>query len=194
MFKFLIPTILIGTTVAMFFIYTSPLYQEVMLLREEMSAYNEALSNSKALENERDKLTQKYNAIGGENLNKLQKLLPESVDNIRLVLELEKLALPYGMVLKDVKYDATQKESTASSGVIQGEVLNQNFRKDYGVWSLGFSTEGSYSNFINFLKDIENNLRIVDVTSVSFSSSAALGSLSDVYKYNLQVKTYWLKN
>jgi len=178
----------------MFVIYTSPLYQDVMLLREEMSAYNQALSNSKALENERDKLTQKYNAIGGENLNKLQKLLPESVDNIRLVLELEKLALPYGMVLKDVKYDATPKESTTSPGVIQGEVLNQNFRKDYGVWSLGFSTEGSYSNFINFLKDIENNLRIVDVTSISFSSSTALGSSSDVYKYNLQVKTYWLKN
>ena len=194
MFKFLIPIILIGLTIAMFFTYTSPLYQDIVLLREEMSAYNEALSNSKALENERDKLTQKYNAIGGENLTKLQKLLPESIDNIRLVLELEKLALPYGMALKDVKYDAVQKESTTSSGVIQGEVLNQNFRKDYGVWSLEFSTEGSYRNFISFLKDIENNLRIVDVASISFSSSNALGSLSDVYKYNLQVKTYWLKN
>jgi len=194
MFRFLIPTVLIGLSIALFFTYTSPLYGDVVLLREEMTAYDQALNNSKALENERDKLTQKYNAIGGENLNKLQKLLPESVDNIRLVLELEKLALPYSMVLKDVKYDATGKEPVSSPGVIQGEVLNQNLRKDYGVWSLEFSTEGGYSNFINFMKDIENNLRIVDITSISFSSSAFSSNLSDIYKYNLKVKTYWLKN
>src|SRR5665811_1086473 len=97
--KFLMPTILIGLSIALFFAYTSPLYGDVVLLREEMTAYNEALNNSKALEKERDKLTQKYNAIGGENLNKLQKLLPESVDNIRLVLELEKIALPYGRAI-----------------------------------------------------------------------------------------------
>lgn len=191
--KFLMPTILIGLSIALFFVYTSPIYNDVNLLREEMSAYNEALNNSKALEQERDKLTQKYNAIGGENLSKLQKLLPEGVDNIRLVLELEKLALPYGMVLKDVKYDATQKDAVASPGVIQGAVTSPNAHKDYGVWSLEFSTEGSYSNFINFLKDIENNLRIVDVTSVSFASSTT-GNLSDSYKYSLKVKTYWLKN
>src|SRR5680860_725828 len=181
MFRFLITTVLIGLSIALFFTYTSPLYGDVVLLRKEMTSYDQALNNSKALENERDKLTQKYNAIGGENLNKLQKLLPESVDNIRLVLELEKLALPYSMVLKDVKYDATGKEPVSSPGVIQGEVLNQNLRKNYGVWSLEFSTEGGYSNFINFMKDIENNLRIVDITSISFSSSASASNLSDIY-------------
>ena len=190
------PTILIGLSIALFFTFTNPLYGDILLLREEMTAYNEALDNSKALEKERDKLTQKYNSIGGENLTKLQKLLPESIDNIRLVLEIEKLASPYGMVLKDVKYDAAQKESTVSPGIIQGEIINQNLRKDYGIWNLEFSTEGSYGNFINFVKSIENNLRIVDVVSVSFSSGSSSGSgaLSDVYKYGFRVKTYWLKN
>ena len=196
MFKFIMPTILIGLSIALFFTFTNPLYGDILLLREEMTAYNEALDNSKALEKERDKLTQKYNSIGGENLTKLQKLLPESIDNIRLVLEIEKLASPYGMVLKDVKYDAAQKESTVSPGIIQGEIINQNLRKDYGIWNLEFSTEGSYGNFINFVKSIENNLRIVDVVSVSFSSGSSSGSgaLSDVYKYGFRVKTYWLKN
>ena len=194
MFKFIFPIILIGISVATFFVFTNPLYQDIVLLREEVAEYNQALNNSKALENERDKLTQKYNSIGGENLNKLEKLLPESVDNIRLVLELEKLALPHGMVLRDVQYDSTQKDSFVNLGVIQGEVVNQNLRKDYGTWNLEFSTEGTYNNFLNFVEDLENNLRIVDIASVSFSSDSGLNTPSDVYKYNFKIRTYWLKN
>lgn len=88
-----------------------------------MASYNEALNNSKALEAERDKLTQKYNSFDPENLSKLQKLLPDNVDNIRLILEIEKIASPYGMVLKNVKYDATDKNTAVSQtiGTIQGE-------------------------------------------------------------------------
>lgn len=195
MLRFLMPIILIGISIALFFTFTNPLYKDIVLLREEVNNYNEALDNSKALENERDKLTQKYNAIRGENLDRLQKLLPEGVDNIRLVLEIEKLATPYGMVLKDVKYDATQKDSTSTaSEITSGQVVGQNLRKDYGIWNLEFSTEGTYNNFINFVKDIENNLRIVDIASVSFSSNSNSNTLSSIYKYNFKIKTYWLKN
>lgn len=195
MFKYIIPAILIGISTALFFTFTGPLYNDIKMLRGEVAAYNEALFNSKALENERDKLTQKYNAIGGENLERLEKFLPESVDNIRLILEIEKLAAPYGMVLKDVKYDASIKEKAAPApGAIAGGAGLPSTRKDYGVWNLEFSTEGTYNNFMNFTKDIENNLRIVDIASVSFSSAGAAGSPSDAYKYSFKIKTYWLKN
>lgn len=193
MLRIIIPVILISLSIALFFTFTNPLYNDVKALRQEVGSYNEALNNSKALENERDKLTQKYNSIGGENLDRLEKLLPESIDNIRLILEIEKLAQPYGMALKNVKYDTTQKVTTpALPGAIQG-VLGAAAKKDYRVWNLEFSTEGSYDNFINFAKDIENNLRIVDIASISFSSSGGI-LRSDLYEYNFKIKTYWLKN
>lgn len=196
MFKFILPVILIGVAITGFFVLTSPLYKDITLEREQVASYNEALDNSKALEAERDKLTQKYNSFDPENLSKLQKLLPDNVDNIRLILEIEKIALPYGMVLKDVKYDATKKNTTTPETVaVEGE---ENFsNKDYGVLSLEFSTQGTYSNFINFIKDLENNLRIVDISSIQFTSSANLGlnsSLPEAYKYSFTIKTYWLKN
>lgn len=195
MLRFIVPIILIGVSIATFFTFTNPLFKDINLLRAEVAAYDQALNNSKTLENERDKLTQKYNSIGGENLNKLQKFLPESVDNIRLILEIEKLAIPYGMALKDVKYDAIQKESSKNSpGIISGGIATAETRKDYGIWNLEFSTEGSYNNFIHFIKDIENNLRIVDIASLSFTSSSGSNFSSDVYKFNLKIKTYWLKN
>jgi hypothetical protein len=196
MFKYILPIILIGVTIAGFFTFTSPYYEGVLLNREQVASYNEALSNSKALEAERDKLTQKYNSFDTEDLSKLHKLLPDNVDNIRLILEKEKIASPYGMVLKDVKYDAVNKDNaTTQEGA--AKVSKPSSNKDYGTWNLEFSTQGTYSNFVNFVKNLENNLRVVDISSIQFSSNADSGlspSLSEVYKYNFQIKTYWLKN
>ena len=198
MFRFLIPTILLGLTVTVFMTLTSPLYSDIQALRETSASYDQALTNSKDLEKERDKLTQVYNSIEPENLNKLQKLLPDNVDNIRLILEIEKIAAPYGMVLRDVKYDTDKTSATEASAPIQGGDTTQIAHKEYGVWSLGFSTNGTYNNFMSFIKDLESNLRIVDISSISFSSDIGGAGLNpafkEAYKYDFKIKTYWLKN
>jgi Tfp pilus assembly protein PilO len=145
-----------------------------------------------------------------DNLARLQKLLPNNVDNIRLILEIEQIAAPYGMALTDIKYDTTDTSTdtkTAVVGVVQGGGVAKQAPSDYGTFNLEFSTSGSYNNFISFTKDLENNLRIVDISSISFSSdttapSAGSGSSSnvskinspDIYKYDFNIKTYWLKN
>jgi len=143
MFRFITPIILIGIAIAGFFMFTNPLYKNISEIRTQIASYNEALDNSKALEAERDKLTQKYNSIDSENLAKLSKLLPDNVDNIRLILEIEKIASPYGMVLKDIKYDTITKKDNTTGEVIQGGATVQSSRKDYGIWDLEFSTQGT---------------------------------------------------
>lgn len=177
-----------------FVVFVGPVYSQISDLKMQIASYNQALDNSKSLENERDKLTKKYSAIDPENLDKLQKLLPDNVDNIRLILEIEKVASPYGMVLRDVRYDV-EKESS-SNGVVQGGEITRQVNKDYGVWNLEFSTEGTYNNFLSFLRDLESNLRIVDISSIQFSSNVPLpkGSTIESYKYAFKIKTYWMKN
>lgn len=201
MFRYISPIILIGATVALFLMYTKPIFGEISTIKSEIASYDEALGNSKTLESERDKLTAKYNAINPEDLDRLQKFLPDNVDNIRLILEIEKIALPYGMALKDVKYDASlleKKDATATTNTT-GVARPGDTGKPYGVWNLEFSTEGTYTDFINFVKDLENNLRIVDISSITFSSDT--GSSLDKAKssvprstYGFKIKTYWLKN
>jgi hypothetical protein len=196
MFRFILPVILIGIAIAGFFILTNPLYQDISLKRDQIASYNEALGNSKALESERDKLTQKYNEINPEDLSKLKKLLPDNVDNIRLILEIEKIASPYGMALKDVKYNTTDTAVTPTNPQT-AQTNTGETKKDYGVWNLEFSTQGTYNNFLNLIKDLENNLRVVDISSIEFSSSLTPGlnpSLAQAYKYDFKIKTYWLKN
>lgn len=205
MTRFVMPTVLIGIAIAIFFIFTNPIYNQISALQAQVSSYDNALSNSKALENERDKLTSKYNSIDPSNIDKLSKLLPDNVDNIRLILEIEKLAAPYGMVLTNIKYNTTATGTTTSTSGTRapGQIANpaQAVQTGYGTFDLEFSTSGTYDKFINFTKDLENNLRIVDISSISFSSDnapingAGLNSSSpDTYNYNFKIKTYWLKN
>lgn len=195
--RFVMPLILVGIAVAVFFVFTAPFYNELSLLRQEAASYNEALGNSKALENERDKLTAKYNSFNPEDLVKLEKLLPENVDNIRLILEIEQIASPYGMALRNVKYSIKEEKPVLGEvGVIQEEPVEEN--KEYGTFEMEFTTSGSYDDFMSFTRDLEQNLRIVDIKSVTFSSGDKGGlekkSSADVYEYNFKIKTYWLKD
>lgn len=200
MTRFILPIILIGIAITIFFTLTSPVYDTMGELRAQMASYNEALDNSKALENERDKLTAKFNSINPENLTKIVKLLPDNIDNIRLILEIEQVAMPYGMILKDVKYNAvkeTPKNAAGAEAIPQGAGMLETANRDYGAWDLEFSIIGTYNDFINFTKDLEKNLRIVDIASIEFSSNVGNNpgsSLPDAYQYKFKIKTYWLKN
>jgi Tfp pilus assembly protein PilO len=195
------PIVLTGIAISVFFVFANPIFQNISTMQSLGTSYNEALNNAEALEKERDKLTAKYNAMSPENLARIQKLLPENVDNIRLILEIEQVASPYGMVLKDVKYNAATSTTATTNGtaVLPGGGASKAAPKDYGIFDLEFSTSGSYDNFVNFTKDLEKNLRIVDISSVSFSSDAGAGLIiktlgPEIYKYDFKIKTYWLKD
>ena len=146
---------IIGLSITGFVVFVSPTMGEISTLKGQVLSYDKALDNSKSLDVEREKLTKKYNSIDPNNLAKLEKLLPDNVDNIRLILEVEKLASPYGMVLRDVKYDTIKKteEDKQPTEVFQGSDTNTPAQTDYGTWDLEFSTEGSYTNFLNLLTE-----------------------------------------
>jgi len=195
------PLILISIAVAGFLTLVKPFYDGIAAIRAQATAYDQALTNSKALENERDKLVRKYNSFDPVDLENLAKLLPDNVDNIRLILEIEKIAAPYGMALKNVKYEAAKAASTASVespriGQIEGAAtVVAASPGDYGTWNLEFSVTGAYDDFLSFVQDLEKNLRIVDITSIDFSSGAGgSGGQDEVYTYSFKIRTYWLKN
>ena len=175
--------------------FSMPLYREFAELKAEASSYDEALGNSKALEDERDKLASKYNSFSTEDLSRLAKLLPENVDNIRLILEIEKLASPYGMILRDVRYNTAEN---GTPGVTTPQRGVKQSSKNYGTMELQFTTSGTYGNFIKFIGDLENNLRIVDIASITFSSNQVStqgkADSASSYDYSFKIKTYWLKN
>lgn len=190
MTKLTFPILLIILSVGIFFMYIDPTYGEIKEKIQEQERFDQALNKSKELQEIRDKLLAKYNTFSSRDLDRLAKLLPDNVDNVRLVLDIDYIASIYGMRIKDVTID-TEKER--KEGTI-GPTKNK-----YESVTLSFSMVSSYDNLIKFIKDMEKSLRIVDVTNISLVAipnqldKDGAPIREDLYKYNISVKTYWLK-
>jgi len=174
----IISIVLLIASVGLFFGYIDPAYMSVKELLVEKENYSHALDKSAELARERDKLLVKYNEMPKAEKDKLLKLLPDNIDNIRLIIDIDNMASAYGMRIRNFKADvSTQKETLGKDTT------------PYGTLTLSFSTTASYNFFLTFMKDLEHSLRIMDVTSISFNSS----DTNQLYDYSVVVKTYWLK-
>lgn len=168
----------------------NPRYQEVMAMRKEVASYDSRLATAQKLKLSREELIAKYNSIPKADLDNLKILLPESVDNIRLIIQLDSLATKNGLSsLRNVQYDATKADQTTKP-----DATTQVVQKTYGEFVMSFETSGQYKNFLSFISDLEQNLRLVDVSSVTFNQSSGVEKgLADSLRYTVTLKTYWLK-
>lgn len=184
---------------AVFIVFTDPIYADVRNLKTEVTTYNTALSNSTELQKTRDSLIEIYKNVTNEDKNNLEHFLPNTIGNIPLILEIEKIANLYGMPIKDIKFETKSLEE----GIVNKDttVIAEKAPVDYlpyGVFPMEFVIEGKYDTFVSFLKDLERNLRLVDVKSISFAVPAApTGNTStinpNIYSFTLKIEIYWLK-
>lgn len=190
MSTFILPIILILSSVGLFFGFINPKYTDIVDLKKQSSEYEQALVNANKLILKRDELAQKYNQFTPDSIDKIQKMLPDSVDNIRLIIAIEQIANKYGMPLENPKYEAASitADKKASQPATPAEANEP--VKDYDSFELGFTVTGTYENFLKFLDDIEKNLRIVDIKAVDFSPKEG----SKAFKFEVTIDTYWLKS
>lgn len=180
--KSLTPILLIILGLAVFFLYVDPTYQnEIKAGQATLANQNQLLENSRQLLQKRDDLYKRYTTIGSNEINRIQKLLPDTIDNVRLVIDLDGVAQRYGMSLADLNLaEATPAPTT--------QVTTASEEAKYQSVTISFSVTTSYDVFLQFLRDLEQSLRIVDVTKISFSSTP-----TGLYKFGITLKTYWLK-
>ncbi len=197
--KLLFPILFTLMAVATFILGVNPLFNDVKVIKADITKYNTALSNSTNLQKTEDALIKSYNEIKNEDKDRLNKLLPNTVNNIQFILEIERIANLHNMPIRDVKFEAKNKDNTPiGENIVTSD--NPEDEKPYGVFPIKFSTEGDYDSFLSFLRDLERNLRLVDIKSISFSISdpSAANVLKESlnpnsHRYLLEVETYWLK-
>ena len=180
--KFIFPTILVLLSIGLFFIFINPTYSRIGNVKKGTFAYDGALNKSKELQSLRDSLLAEYNTISSSNIDRLRKMLPDHVDNVRLIIEIDNIASAYGMTVKDATLaSSNDNENDDERSIFEATVDNKQ------SMTLNFSVVAPYGSFLSFLKDLEKNLRIVDVESITFSASDV-----DLYEYDVTLKTYWL--
>ncbi|HEY4486222.1 MAG TPA: type 4a pilus biogenesis protein PilO [Candidatus Paceibacterota bacterium] len=177
--KYFLIIVVLVASIALFAMVVNPLYQEVKGIRTQAGQLDDALNDSKRIQDLRASLLERFNAITDADLARIRKVLPDNVDNVRLVLEISRVASEHGLILRDVRAAEAPK---TKAGIIGPD------ESPHGTIGLGVTVAGPYRSFIGFLEDIEKGLRLVTVTSLSFNAT-----VEDFNQYTMTLETYWLK-
>ncbi|GMU74453.1 MAG: hypothetical protein AMXMBFR44_6500 [Candidatus Campbellbacteria bacterium] len=178
--RFISGIIFIVVAVAVFFGLTNPKYQTTKTVRDKVAQLDEALDKAKELTELRDTLTVQYNSFTDEELKKLNTLLPDSVDTVRLIIDVDNIADAHNLTLLNISIAGGEVTSQQSSGP-EG--------RPYGVMNLSFNVSTTYEQFKAFLIDVERSLRLLDVQTISFGQPDVTGRTT----YTVSARTYWLK-
>ncbi len=111
------------------------------------------------------------------DINKITVLLPTKKQLDQVVSSIDTISKESGMQLVSLTTgDATTETSS-------------NFKKVF----IGLDMTGKYPAFIDFLKSLEQNLRIYDVAENSAAVSTAGGANSGLVNFSVKMNTYYLK-
>lgn len=193
----MIRLIISGTGIALagaiFFVYTQPTYDKTQTIRAQIKEYDQALSKAAELQKLKDTLLSRLNAFNPADIDRLQKLLPDHVDNVRLILDMDQMASKRGMALDNVDISKSDTTQTTTIGAIGTDTTK------YESLLLKFGTTGTYNDFLVFMSDLQSSLRIVDLVDLNFEPTGSsvlvpgANQPEPTYRFALTLKTYWLK-
>ncbi len=183
--------IIILASVVTFAFFVKPKYAELSKMKDDVRRYENVLRNARKLQEIRDSLLEKQKQFSRTELSRLEKMIPDSANNVKLILELQNIASKYGISIqtasskKDEKKKKTGKKKTGKKVNFDVET------KDYGIMTLSFGAIGPYQEFLSFLEDLEDNIRIIDLREITIEPS---DRNPNSYNFGLTLDTYWLKD
>jgi hypothetical protein len=186
------PTVALIIALALTIAYTRPTWMgSVSDLRARIDSYDAALTAAERFTLKEAELTRARAAIAPESLARLDAFLPDGVDNVQLILDLDALGARSGVTLAN--FDIKREDEGATEGGLPGSPITTSqavLAASTPVESveLTMTATGSYAAFRRFLAGMEQSLRPMDVVSLAVDQSE-----TGVYTYDMTVRIYWLR-
>ena len=198
--RIILPILFVLLAGGVFFGYTDPTYKTIQSLQAQTKRLDEALAKATELRATRDQLLTKYNSFEAADRERLFKMVPDTIDNIRLIIDVDTIASSYGLEIKDFVFSqgsheevpdttAANVRSSAQSPAGSPNTVSPRNSRLYDSILLNFNIDSTYTDFLAFVQDLEQSLRVVDISSVVLEPSTDDG---DTYTFNITIATYWL--
>jgi len=166
-----------------FYIYIEPRYQNVQTLIITKGEYTAALEKGGEVATTRDELLTKYNSISKDNMTRLERILPNNLNTVKLVADMNSVAGRHGITIRNIGVT----EPVADNGQ---EVATLEHKKQYQTTTIHFQFDSSYQNLKLFLRDLEKSLQLIDVQTIKLSHTS---DTSDIFSYDVMIQTYWVR-
>ncbi|MEX0918502.1 MAG: type 4a pilus biogenesis protein PilO [Candidatus Paceibacterota bacterium] len=194
MMRIILPSFLFISALAVSFLLTQPLLTDpatadsttgeitggVMSLLDEKETLDIALADARALSERISELDDRLESIPANRIERLDAFLPDDIDEIQLIVDVNNIAARSGMRIADVKVGVDEARRDKEEAPV-GPTIE--------TLSLSFKTAGSYSQLKTFIGDLSRSLRVMDIKTISFT----LNEEEAVNTYDIKLTTYWLK-
>lgn len=181
----ILAVIAFAAALGIFFFYINPtLSGPIASSKAAIASDVTALAAADKYTNQVTKLQNAEKTIGAANLARLSLLVPDSVNNIGLILDLDALAARSGIQVSSI--DVAPQTSGSDSSAQDGS--NQSASSPYQSMDFSLSGTGGYTAFKAFVAGLEKSERLLDVQEISIQ-----GSDTGVYTYRMKIRLYWLR-
>ena len=199
----ILPVVFVLIAGAIFFGYIHPtVLGSIADTNKEIKQYDGALQAAKRFEQKQTQLALEQKALPADGVSRLQAFLPDGVDNVQLILDLDGLAARSGIKILNFNTTESKKQTTQASTAGQvatptagaamptpgatGIALDPS--KPYDSLDLSITATGTYTELRAFLEGIETSLRPLDLVEFQLADST-----TGVYKYQMTFRLYWLR-
>lgn len=180
----ILPITMFVIAVAVFFGYINPTWTgSIAATKAAIANDDQALAAANVYTAQESQLASARNSINSDNLARLSTLLPDSVDNVGLIVDLNALAARSGLSISNIDVVAHASANAPSGGAFPVSGASSINSVD-----LSLSALGTYSAFQSFLAGVEKSERLLDVRDI-----AVKGSDTGVYAYQMTLRLYWLQ-
>lgn len=169
-------------TLAIAYLFIYPSVGELSALTAEKQKYTDTLTMISNIENKKNELLTEFNNISATDRKDIETILPNSLDFVNLISQIDAVAAKYG-----ISVDKVSSKEAVSSGKSEETTTSQP-STSYQSAIIGFSFDATYEKFNAFLNDLEKSLRILDIKSIKLTTKD-----DGIYTYNVEFQTYWLK-
>lgn len=194
--------------------------RELKLAEDELTIQQDNLRNTQSL-------LQSYESVK-EQLHNLSLALPGEKDIPDLLVQLEALAVKNSVMMDEISYSEEVAVPVAQAPLAEGgepvsnsaEAQNPDATDAmlvspaapvdpagvYSTLNVSLSLSGKYGDFLQYLGDVQKNLRFLDVYSVDFSAGSGSESSQEsgegsgevnfedqILDFKVELRTYYLK-
>ena len=189
----LFPILAVLITIGLFVFYIDPTYNgQIAQAKSQIANYDSALTAASQFNQKESQLIAEQNQIPATSIQRVAAYLPDGVDNVQLILDLDSLAARSGLTLSNFAVSNNSSDSNTTTGAptpaAGTKVPTLSGASASNSLDLSVSATGTYSAFRTFLAAAEQSLRPLDVTSLTINDSA-----TGVYTYQVTFRIYWLQ-
>ncbi|PIR84475.1 hypothetical protein COU16_02755 [Candidatus Kaiserbacteria bacterium CG10_big_fil_rev_8_21_14_0_10_47_16] len=163
-----------------FFVFaflTRPLFVDIRAVQKELDSYKTAVAQASEFNQLLSRIVSEQSNISPLNRDRLNALLPTTLDPVTSLVDIQALASVHGMVVASAATASSEGNGASIEKVVSPiGVAGVNAEK------VSLEILGTYDQFKAFLIDLEQSLPLVEVGSVNFKVADG-----DLTKYTMEL-------